>query len=333
MIEYKIANYRWDRDRLEDFLQDFQLKLEEDVEYSIIAYDNDRIVGTGSVSKNVLKCFAIDPNYQGYNITGTIVTKLMEYEAERGIFHLFIFTKPENKKIFSSLGFKEVAMVEDVCLLDNNIETLKDYLEELKPYAKKGNIATIVMNANPMTKGHLALVQKASQESDYVHLFLVREDSSVFPFKDRYHIVKESVKDLKNVFVHPGNEYIISKNTFPTYFYKDENIVIRSYSELDLKIFCEYFAKTLYITKRYVGTEPLDIVTRTYNEAMKEILPKYGIELEVVERFKESEELISASKVRTLLRDNNLSKAFSYLPEATIEYLKSEQGQKIMKEL
>lgn len=31
--------------------------------------------------------------------------------------------------------------------------------------------------------------------------------------------------------------------------------------------------------KRFVGEEPFDAVTRQYNEAMKLIMPKYGVEV------------------------------------------------------
>lgn len=40
----------------------------------------------------------------------------------------------------------------------------------------------------------------------------------------------------------------------------------------------------LHITHRFVGEEPEDIVTNVYNDAMKKILPKYGIELVEIPR-------------------------------------------------
>lgn len=333
MIAYSTVVSNRERKKVELFLEQFSLSLERDVEYTIVATDGEDIVATGSLSKNVLKCFAIDERYQGQNITGTIVTKLMEREAERGIFHLFIFTKPKNKTVFSSIGFEEVATAEYVTLLDNQKSQLLTLVTHLEKQKRSGKISSLVMNCNPFTKGHLQLVEKAANESDYVHLFLVREDASVFPYDGRYQMVKEGVAHLPNVLVHEGNEYMISKNTFPTYFYKDEKIVLKSYSELDLIIFCRYFAKALGITHRYVGTEPIDIVTGTYNEAMREILPQYGIEVVEVNRFEQEGRFISATKVRELIKNGKTEEAYSLLPDSTISYLQSPQGQEVIRRL
>lgn len=69
----------------------------------------------------------------------------------------------------------------------------------------------------------------------------------------------------------------------------------------DLTIFDEYVAKELGITKlRFVGEELLDPVTRQYNEAMKRILPNYGIEVEEIKRLETDQGIISASAVRKM---------------------------------
>jgi [citrate (pro-3S)-lyase] ligase len=38
------------------------------------------------------------------------------------------------------------------------------------------------MNANPFTLGHRHLVEQAAARCDALHLFVVREDASFFPF-------------------------------------------------------------------------------------------------------------------------------------------------------
>lgn len=331
MIIYRDAIYALDKKNIENFLGNYDLTLEEDVEYTIIAIDNEKIVATGSVSGNVLKCFAVDDKYRGYGITNKIISNLIEYEYKNGRNHLFIFTKPNNEKIFTDFGFSKVAEVEDVVLLDNNIKKLYNILDSIE---SKENSGAIVINANPMTKGHLQLIDYARKEVDKLHVFMVLEDRSDFPYEDRYNIVKEATKNMENVVIHRGNEYIISRSTFPTYFYKDKKIVIKSYSRLDLTIFGEYFVKTLNIKKRFVGTEDSDIVTKTYNEEMKNILPKYGVEIIEIPRFKLKDgEVISASKVRKCLKEGKYIETYKYLPEATINYLKSEKGQKVVENL
>ncbi len=45
------------------------------------------------------------------------------------------------------------------------------------------------MNANPFTNGHRYLIQQAAAQCDWLHLFLVKEDSSRFPYEDRLDLV------------------------------------------------------------------------------------------------------------------------------------------------
>lgn len=328
MINYsELMNF--EKKDVEKFLKNFDIDYEKDVEYTIVARDGDKIIGTGSAAGRVLKCFAIDGTYQGMGITNTIITMLLEYQYNRGNNHLFIFTKPGNIKIFSDFGFSVVEQTEDVALLDNRIQELYKILDDLRDERESG---AIVLNANPMTKGHLYLIEKARENTELLHVFMVEEDSSKFPFEFRYNIVKNELSRFDDVVLHRGNDYIISKNTFPTYFYKDEKTILKAYSELDTKIFGRYFAEALNIKKRFVGTEVKDVVTKNYNETMKRILPQFDVELIEIPRVESDGEVISASRVRALIADGKLEESFKYLPEATIKALKSEEGKKIIDE-
>lgn len=328
MIEYRQV-IKFEKKNIEKFLKSFDIDYEKDVEYTIAAIDRDNIVGTGSASGKVLKCFAIDPKYQGMGITNAIITRLLDYQNDRGNNHLFIFTKPKNIKIFTDFGFSIVEKTEDVALLDNKIEELDQLLKNIEDQRESG---AIVVNANPMTKGHLYLINEARKMTDLLHIFMVEEDGSTFPYDFRYKIVKEELEKFDDVLVHPGNNYIISKNTFPTYFYKDEKTILKAYSELDSKIFGRYFARTLNIKKRFVGTEDKDLVTKNYNETMERILSDYGIEVVEIPRASLDDEIISASKVRLFLKERKFEEAYKFLPEATIKALKSEEGQRIINE-
>ncbi|MDU7151607.1 MAG: [citrate (pro-3S)-lyase] ligase [Peptoniphilus grossensis] len=328
MIDYRQV-MKFEKKNIEKFLKDFDINYEKDVDYTLAAFDGDKIVGTGSAAGRVLKCFAIDETYQGMGITNAIITRLIAYQYERDESHLFIFTKPKNIKIFSDFGFSLVEETEDVALLDNKIEELHKILKSMEDDRESG---AIVINANPMTKGHLYLIETARKMTDLLHVFMVEEDGSTFPYEFRYKIVAEEVSKLDNVILHRGNDYIISKNTFPTYFYKDEKTVLKAYSELDTKIFGRYFVKTLNIKKRFVGTEDKDLVTKNYNDTMKKILPQYGVELVEIPRIESGGQVISASRVRKLLKERKFEEAYKYLPDATIEALKSEEGQRIINE-
>ena len=328
MIDYRQV-MKFEKKDVEKFLEGFDIKYERDVDYTIVALDGDKVVGTGSCAGRILKCFAIDPTYQGMGITNTIITRLLDHQYQVGNKHLFIFTKPKSIKIFTDFGFSIVEKTEDVALLDNKIEELNQLLKNIEDQRESG---AIVVNANPMTKGHLYLINEARKMTDLLHVFMVEEDGSTFPYDFRYKIVKEELEKFDDVLVHPGNDYIISKNTFPTYFYKDEKTILKAYSELDTKIFGRYFAKTLNIKKRFVGTEDKDLVTKNYNETMERILPDYGIEVVEIPRASLDDEIISASKVRLFLKERKFEEAYKFLPEATIKALKSEEGQRIINE-
>ena len=89
-------------------------------------------------------------------------------------------------------------------------------------------------------------------------------------------LVKEGTAHLPNVKVHPSGPYMISSATFPTYFLKKGEDAARIQSELDITLRLP-MPPCSDITKRFAGEEPLDPVTRDYNEAMIRLLPQYSI--------------------------------------------------------
>lgn len=201
---------------------------------------------------------------------------------------------------------------------------IKDYIQEYfsdflaTTYNKVG---AIVMNCNPFTLGHRYLIETAAAQVDYLIIFVVQEDRSVFSFFERYHMVSEGVKDLDNVMVVPSGPYILSLNTFPEYFEKQEGEDLKRNVEADVTLFGEKIAPELNIAYRFVGEEPEDIVTRTYNDAMKRILPKRGIEVIEIPRKKVGNQWISASKVRRCLENGEVEKLVELLPKTTLDAL------------
>lgn len=90
--------------------------------------------------------------------------------------------------------------------------------------------------------------------------------------------------------------------------------------------FREYVAKELGITKRFVGEELLNPVTRQYNEAMKRILPNYGIEVEEIKRLETDQGIISASAVRKWIKEDNWEAVKKFVPAAVYSRLRLESG-------
>lgn len=118
---------------------------------------------------------------------------------------------------------------------------------------------------------------------------------------------------------------MISNATFPSYFLKDKDTVIRSHAVLDITIF-EKIAKTLGIRVRYVGEEPFSAVTGIYNQVMAEQLAAAGLTLTVIPRKESGGTAISASKVRQLIKENRMEEMHGLVPESTYSYFISDVG-------
>lgn len=137
---------------------------------------------------------------------------------------------------------------------------LSEYINSLKVeyndlIMKYENVGAVIMNCNPFTFGHLALVQEAVKQVDLLYVFVLEEDKSFFKFEDRISMVKNNLKSPKIVVLSSG-KFIISKYTFPEYFEKGtkQDVVIDAHKDID--IFANWIAPSLNIKKRFVGQEP-----------------------------------------------------------------------------
>lgn len=206
---------------------------------------------------------------------------------------------------------------------------LEKYIRQVKEcqrIEKGSSVGAIVMNCNPMTRGHLYLIEHARSKVDYLYIFVVQEDKSDFRFEERFAMVKQVTEQFENVIVVPSGEFVLSYATMPLYFEKEEKKEDTLDAAHDLTIFGEYVAKELGITKRFVGEELLDPVTRQYNEAMKRILPNYGIEVEEIKRLETDQGIISASAVRKWIKEDNWEAVKKFVPAAVYSRLRLESG-------
>jgi [citrate (pro-3S)-lyase] ligase len=179
------------------------------------------------------------------------------------------------------------------------------------------------MNCNPFTYGHRYLIEQALRQVDVLYLFVVQEDASAYSFEDRFEMVQQGVSDLSGeIHVLPSGKYVISKDTFAQYFDKDKEIKEIADMDYDVRVFCEAVCKVFGITRRFVGTEPFDKVTKKYNETMAKLLPEYGFELIEIPRLETDGEVISASKVRRLVKEGRTEELSDLVPESTRKLLK-----------
>ncbi|MBQ9838237.1 MAG: [Oscillospiraceae bacterium] len=305
----------------QEFLAKAGLEADENLQATVLVWEDGQIIATGSRQDHILKCIAVDDQHQGEGLTGTLLTQLRQDAFANGYSHLFLYTKPKNKWMFSSLFFYPIAQTKDVLLMENKEHGIRDFLATLPDGQATGTVGAAVMNCNPFTKGHRYLIETAAKECDHVYIFVLSEDKSEFSAADRMNMVKLGTADLPNVTVLPTGPYLISSATFPTYFLKDREQAGTVQCMLDIDIFCKYYAPKFSITRRYVGTEPLSPMTNQYNTALLAALPEKGIAVRQIPRLEQEDTPVSASAVRAAMAAGEKEKLRRLVPETTYDYL------------
>lgn len=314
--------------KVEALLEAEGITRDKHLDYTCGILDDDyNVIATGSAFGNTLRCFAVSKAHQGEGLLNEVISHLMDYQAQRGNFHLFLYTKPQSAKFFGDLGFAEIARVDDALVfMENRKNGFPGYLAELAKTRREGQSAAIVMNANPFTLGHRYLVETAAGENDTLHLFILSEDAGPIPAAVRKRLVMEGVADLGNVVCHDTGPYLISKATFPGYFLKSEESVLSAQARLDTRIFAR-IAAALGVTRRYVGEEKASLVTGIYNDIMAAELPRHGVECRIIPRkTADGAAPISASTVRKAIQDGKLDALAGLVPETTLRYFLSDEA-------
>ncbi|MFS2224634.1 [citrate (pro-3S)-lyase] ligase [Pantoea sp. B65] len=311
-------------------LEQSQLGMDDDIELFVVAHRGQQLVGCAGLVSNIIKCVAVRADMRGDNLSARLLSEVENLAVRNGHFHLFLYTRPANLQRFRGCGFYPLVQWDNVAvLMENSPVGIQRYCQQLTALAHSGpRIGAVVMNANPFTLGHRYLAEQAAAACDWLHLFVVREDVSFFPFRARLEMVQQGVADLPNVTVHAGSEYLISRATFPGYFLKDAGLVNQTWSAMDLLIFRNHIAPALGITHRFVGTEPFCPVTHQYNLDMRHWLedgrhsPFAPVTVvETPRKRHPSGRAISASEVRALLKTRQWMRIAEIVPETTLAHL------------
>lgn len=299
----------------EELLREAQLRDEGNWEQTVLMLDDDdNILACGSLGGRVLRQIAVSEKASGLGLCATVVSELVSSAAAEGKTKLFLFTKPKHLSMFSSLGFYPITQTSEILMMENSRNGLNLFLKSVPNVC--GKVGAVVCNCNPFTLGHRHLIETAASECDEVLVFVLSANRGLIPAEDRIELVRCGCADLPNVHVVPGGDYILSPETFPTYFIKEQDRTAKAQCELDVALFGLRIAPALGIKKRYLGEEPFDPITAQYNDYMKKALPESGIELKVIPRFNN----ISASYVRKMLLDGRVGEVRELLPRCTYEY-------------
>ena len=229
-MEIKEALLGSEKKRIELFLNLNDLLFDKLISKTFYIEDSDKVIGTISVYNNVIKCFAVSSSYRDENLGGTLISFIVNYFYQNNINHFMVYTKVMYENLFSSLGFHSIVKTDKVVLLESGMPLIVDYIKDLKrkiayrfqiDMEKDNDIASVVVNCNPVTLGQIELIEQMAKEHKYVIVFILEEDLSYFTYKERMALLNISTTFLPNVVVVPSSEYIISSSTFPNYFLKN----------------------------------------------------------------------------------------------------------------
>ena len=312
-----------------------ELCRDADVELWALAQVDGEIVGCLGLAVDVVKCSALDESVRGLNIMSQLLGEIRYAAIERGQPRLFAFTRPAYRRVFDSLGFRELAQVPELAvLMEDDPRGIERYVQSLAGTARHGRrIGGVVVNANPFTLGHEHLIRHAAGECDVVHVFVVGEDRSEFSYAERLELVRAGVAALDaadRIVVHGGSRYVVSASTFPQYFLKNPDAVADACIGIDLQLFRNYVAPVLGIRHRYVGAEPANPVVAKYNAGMPYWLSELPaaapvIEVHEIPRIGAGDEpFVSASRVRELLAEGRLDAVRELVPPTTFAHLRPE---------
>jgi [citrate (pro-3S)-lyase] ligase len=244
--------------RLELFLLENGIKLDDNVDYSIVIKVNNVIKASCSKSKNVLKCFAIAPEFRGLGYTAKLINCILDKMFEQGIYHSFIFTKPDNEKIFTACNYKMLYESEDSILLESGIYDINEHMKSL---AQKFNIdcnterAAGLINCKNLDKNFFSHLEKYCKNNEELIIFLecdvLENNQSLFNIRQQ---ISHYLSNIKNVKIISNDEYIITYDMFPKYFL-DESKLKRSYIEIAFGIFEKYYCSYFNIKRIFKSGE------------------------------------------------------------------------------
>ncbi|MBO7609793.1 MAG: [citrate (pro-3S)-lyase] ligase [Muribaculaceae bacterium] len=310
--------------KVERFLADSGLRLDDVDYYAVVSrIDSEDILAGGGLKRDLIKCLAVSEELRGTGMMQRLISHLISEAHAQGHDCIKVFTKPENRDIFESLGFSTLATAPKAIFMENGLRGLDAYCSYLKGLAAKhkGQNGVIVMNANPFTIGHKALVEWAAAQVDTLFVIAVKENLSLFTSDERLEMIERGCEHLSNVVVCHGSDYAISAGTFPTYFLKKLNDATDTHITLDLDLFARHIAPALKATIRFVGSEPNDVVTARYVELMQELLPQHNIDVRVMPRIKHGDTTVSATIVRKHIGENHLQPAAELVPSTSVPEL------------
>lgn len=96
----------------------------------------DRLAACGSLKEDMIQGVAVDPEFQGEDLTGKLMTHLIGKGRQQGYRSLYLFTKAEKAQQFMGLGFRLAAKARPYAALlewgDAGVDAYRQKLTEIK---------------------------------------------------------------------------------------------------------------------------------------------------------------------------------------------------------
>ena len=126
------------------------LRDEGDAEIIALATDDDgRLIGCGALAGNTVKQLAVSQDAEGQGVMASVLSSLISEAYAMGRHRLFLCTKPDNGRMFSSLGFYPVIETDDALLMENRRDGFDRFIGSIPRY--KGVCGAVVCNCDPFT--------------------------------------------------------------------------------------------------------------------------------------------------------------------------------------
>ena len=182
------------REKVERFLGENGLRMEELDVYCAIENSSGDILAGAGIRKDIIKCIAVAEEARSEGLVAPLVSHLISLAASRGMSELKLFTKPENQAIFESLGFHVLASAPKAILMEKG-RGLERYCAYLRSMRKEGRCGVVVMNANPFTLGHRYLLEQAAAQVDTLFVIPVKEEGQRFSYDERLAMIKGAAEN------------------------------------------------------------------------------------------------------------------------------------------
>lgn len=337
--------------KAQPLLQKCGLSVPAGVNYTAGLFDdNGLLIACGSLkyldfrNSVMIQGIAVDPDRQGEDLLGKLMTHLVEIASEKYYLELFLFTKPEKVVQFENIGFRLVASARPYAALMewgggklgidwyldrrrsiakrarsdyyHRMTGGKSYGPEIDPDADKPKIARLLAKV-PYPEKVSALVMNCNPFT-LGHRWLIEQAAA------ESDLVYVFVVDEDASLFDSAERYVMVKNGVADLenvtvmkggiyvissltfpsYFTKEENLAKAHTAIDAEIFGRHIAPAMEIKRRYIGTEPISAVTAVYNETLKERLPRAGIEVVELPRLELDGQVVSASRVRALLGDS-----------------------------